>query len=117
MSLKVFLGKKRIGEQKYASGQTESGVARCLSASALRRQHCAGGTAKGARDRPLTCVTHESQRGPLIFMAWPGTTGGTIGNRKNRNRIVKSVARVYADVNVNRPKEYWNYESLTLTWG
>lgn len=25
--------------------------------------------------------------------------------------------RVYADVNVHRPREYWDYESLTVNWG
>lgn len=28
-----------------------------------------------------------------------------------------SQARVYADVNVHRPKEYWDYESLQVNWG
>jgi len=28
-----------------------------------------------------------------------------------------SRARVYADVNVQRPREYWDYESLVVTWG
>eukprot|EP01018_Ginkgo_biloba_P006121 Gb_38540 [translate_table: standard] len=28
-----------------------------------------------------------------------------------------SKARVYADVNVLRPKEYWDYESLVVQWG
>jgi casein kinase II subunit alpha len=28
-----------------------------------------------------------------------------------------SKARVYADVNVQRPKEYWDYESLSVQWG
>lgn len=28
-----------------------------------------------------------------------------------------SRARVYADVNVKRPREYWDYENLTITWG
>ncbi|KAH9712252.1 Casein kinase II subunit alpha-1 [Citrus sinensis] len=28
-----------------------------------------------------------------------------------------SKARVYTDVNVLRPKEYWDYESLTVQWG
>jgi casein kinase II subunit alpha len=28
-----------------------------------------------------------------------------------------SKARVYVDVNVVRPKEYWDYESLTVQWG
>ncbi|KAJ0096323.1 hypothetical protein Patl1_28558 [Pistacia atlantica] len=30
---------------------------------------------------------------------------------------VMSKARVYADVNVLRPKDYWDYESLTVQWG
>lgn len=25
--------------------------------------------------------------------------------------------RVYADVNVHRPRDYWDYEALTVTWG
>eukprot|EP00897_Mesotaenium_endlicherianum_P005178 jgi/Mesen1/4689/ME000241S03727 len=28
-----------------------------------------------------------------------------------------SKARVYADVNTQRPKEYWDYEALTVQWG
>ncbi|KAH7673505.1 Non-specific serine/threonine protein kinase protein [Dioscorea alata] len=28
-----------------------------------------------------------------------------------------SKARVYAEINVVRPKEYWDYEALTLQWG
>nr|GMC66306.1 casein kinase II subunit alpha-like [Ipomoea batatas] len=28
-----------------------------------------------------------------------------------------SKSRVYSDVNVTRPKEYWDYESLTVQWG
>ena len=27
------------------------------------------------------------------------------------------MARVYADVNVKRPREYWDYESLVVNWG
>jgi len=30
---------------------------------------------------------------------------------------VKSRARVYADVNQHRPREYWNYEALNVQWG
>lgn len=28
-----------------------------------------------------------------------------------------SLAKVYPDVNVNRTKEYWDYESLSVQWG
>ena len=33
------------------------------------------------------------------------------------NRTHMSKARVYTDVNVLRPKEYWDYESLNVQWG
>lgn len=33
------------------------------------------------------------------------------------DRAAMSKARVYADVNVVMPKEYWDYESLTVQWG
>lgn len=33
------------------------------------------------------------------------------------NLPAMSKARVYTDVNVLRPKEYWDYESLTVQWG
>ncbi|XP_042493258.1 casein kinase II subunit alpha-2-like isoform X2 [Macadamia integrifolia] len=33
------------------------------------------------------------------------------------SRRIMSKARVYTDVNVHRPKEYWDYESLTVQWG
>ena len=28
-----------------------------------------------------------------------------------------SRAKVYADVNLRKPKEYWDYESLQINWG
>ena len=28
-----------------------------------------------------------------------------------------SVSRVYADVNESAPRDYWDYEALTVTWG
>jgi len=28
-----------------------------------------------------------------------------------------SRARVYPDVNVKRPRSYWDYENMTITWG
>lgn len=28
-----------------------------------------------------------------------------------------SRARVYADVNSHKPREYWDYESYVVTWG
>ncbi|KAK7346921.1 hypothetical protein VNO80_21445 [Phaseolus coccineus] len=47
----------------------------------------------------------------------------TILHQRHRTQISgsnpqpMSKARVYTDVNVIRPKEYWDYESLTVQWG
>ena len=30
---------------------------------------------------------------------------------------MQSRAKVYRDVNVVRPKEYWDYESIAVQWG
>ena len=38
-------------------------------------------------------------------MALNNTTGAT------------SVARVYADVNANMPRSYWDYDSVNISWG
>lgn len=35
----------------------------------------------------------------------------------SNSRATMSKARVYTDVNVIRPKEYWDYESLAVQWG
>jgi hypothetical protein len=31
--------------------------------------------------------------------------------------LSRRVKRVYADVNVHRPRDYWDYEALTVNWG
>lgn len=30
---------------------------------------------------------------------------------------LSSRARVYADVNAHKPREYWDYETYTVDWG
>ncbi|GMH06364.1 hypothetical protein Nepgr_008204 [Nepenthes gracilis] len=46
----------------------------------------------------------------------PETLAQKIG-KSIRRPGAASKARVYADVNVIRPKEYWDYESFTVQWG
>ena len=31
--------------------------------------------------------------------------------------VGRSKARVYCDVNVHKPREYWDYESYPIQWG
>lgn len=42
---------------------------------------------------------------------------GAGANKRNRSRKMRNRASVYADVNQHRPREYWNYEALTIQWG
>jgi len=46
----------------------------------------------------------------------PETLAQKIG-KSIRRPGAPSKARVYADINVIRPKDYWDYESLTVQWG
>ncbi len=41
--------------------------------------------------------------------------GANSGSRKKRREAL-SVARVYADVNSERPASYWDYEKLEIEW-
>ncbi len=40
-----------------------------------------------------------------------------IGKAVRSKGGMMSRARVYADVNVTRPKDYWDYETLSIQWG
>ena len=42
---------------------------------------------------------------PAVSMALNNATGAT------------SIARVYADVNANMPRSYWDYDSVNISWG
>ncbi|GAM28355.1 hypothetical protein SAMD00019534_115310 [Acytostelium subglobosum LB1] len=37
--------------------------------------------------------------------------------KRHKNRILRNKARIYCDVNYNKPKDYWNYEALNVEWG
>jgi len=52
--------------------------------------------------------------------AWGGNPGNPANPpiaRGRKARSVKNRAKVYAEVNTHRPREYWNYEALSVNWG
>jgi casein kinase II subunit alpha len=61
-------------------------------------------------------ATHDSIQRTTILSNNEETDTVNIIEISNR-RGSMSKARVYTDVNVLRPKEYWDYESLTVQWG
>ncbi|KAB5547885.1 hypothetical protein DKX38_011291 [Salix brachista] len=61
-------------------------------------------------------VAHDSNQRTTTLSNNEETDTINIIEISNR-RGSMSKARVYTDVNVLRPKEYWDYESLTVQWG
>ncbi|XP_073220588.1 casein kinase II subunit alpha-4, chloroplastic-like [Cicer arietinum] len=56
---------------------------------------------------------HRSHPPPLP----PSDTMALKIGKSTRRPGATSKARIYADINVVRPKEYWDYESLAIQWG
>lgn len=42
---------------------------------------------------------------------------GASAKFREKRPTVMSVARVYADVNAQKPREYWDYDNFELKWG
>jgi len=38
-------------------------------------------------------------------------------NKRTQHRKLRNRARVYVEVNQERKREYWNYESFNIQWG
>ena len=36
---------------------------------------------------------------------------------RTKDSMSLSTSRVYADVNTQRPKDYWDYENMNIQWG
>jgi len=75
-----------------------------------REKVFARGTALVLGVRLSTCVTWGSK----IMSRASTTNASSVPRRKRRGPI--STSRVYATVNVEAPKSYWDYESYTPTW-
>lgn len=64
---------------------------------------------------PLNLVV--SSRNITACVAYPSANLAQKIGKSIRRPGVMSKARVYTEVNVQRPKEYWDYEALTVQWG
>ncbi|KAF3051970.1 Casein kinase II subunit alpha [Didymella keratinophila] len=47
----------------------------------------------------------------------PTVTANLAANKMTTNSSGASIARVYADVNANMPRSYWDYDSVNISWG
>ncbi|GFY86627.1 protein kinase superfamily protein [Actinidia rufa] len=78
-----------------------------------------------ASDAPLSFGQPPQQHNqqlppPSQRLRQPPSLSGTLAQKIGksiRRSGAPSKSRVYSDVNVIRPKEYWDYETLTVQWG
>ncbi|KAF8410204.1 hypothetical protein HHK36_002726 [Tetracentron sinense] len=75
----------------------------------LRRRIVCGATLSLSQQQQQPSYHHRSS-------SLPDNLAQKIG-KSVRGPGATSKARVHADVNVVRPKDYWDYESLTVQWG
>ncbi|KAL0431504.1 UNVERIFIED_CONTAM: Casein kinase II subunit alpha-4, chloroplastic [Sesamum radiatum] len=68
------------------------------------------------REKPLQAQQQQLSSISRPAVSVPETMAQKIGKAIRRPGAA-SKARVYQDINVLRPKEYWDYESLTVQWG
>ncbi|CAJ1410788.1 unnamed protein product [Effrenium voratum] len=64
--------------------------------------------------------TLRSSRNPILTFAACATAELLLGHRRLTMRAVSesgALPRLYHDVNVHRPREYWDYENLSVNWG
>lgn len=79
-------------------------------------RHFAASPAPPRSRHPKHLLPPQPQNRHLRPPSQPDTLAQKIG-KSTRRPGASSKARVYVDVNVVRPKEYWDYESLTVQWG
>jgi casein kinase II subunit alpha len=86
------------------------------SISTLLRQFASSTTAFSHQKQGQQEIQHRLPHRFRSLVPPPDTLAQKIG-KSIRRPGAPSKARVYADINVIRPKDYWDYESLTVQWG
>ncbi|KAL6167948.1 Casein kinase II subunit alpha' [Exserohilum turcicum] len=98
-------------------------LAAVLAAGLALLVHFACGGAASLRLSPPprrdSCVSPAAQTAPKSTPgpALPAQTASAAAMALNNSSGATSVARVYADVNANMPRSYWDYDSVNISWG
>ncbi|KAL1609110.1 Casein kinase II subunit alpha' [Nothophoma quercina] len=68
---------------------------------------------------PLDRVTNTTPTlaAPQTVAAPSPTVTANLAAKMTTNSSGASIARVYADVNANMPRSYWDYDSVNISWG
>ncbi|KAJ4990170.1 casein kinase II subunit alpha [Stagonosporopsis vannaccii] len=66
-------------------------------------------------DRVPTTTTLAAS--PTVAASSPTVTANLAATKMTTNSNGASIARVYADVNANMPRSYWDYDSVNISWG
>ncbi|KAL9357202.1 hypothetical protein Peur_050455 [Populus x canadensis] len=100
---------------------SQSSISTCFrqlafSSTAFSRQHQRHRQRQQEQPPPNHQILHRFPHRFRSSVSLPDTLAQKIG-KSFRRPGAPSKARVYADANVIRPKDYWDYESLTVQWG
>ena len=85
------------------------GAPAAAAASVAARTPSAGSSSSGARQSAGMAAVTRTASGPSATSMTPNPPAATGAGM--------SVARVYADANQRRPREYWDYENIGIEWG
>ncbi len=66
-------------------------------------------------DRVTNTTTFAAPQ--TVAASSPTVTANLAANKMTTNSSGASIARVYADVNANMPRSYWDYDSVNISWG
>ena len=115
--LKVLPFSKKFSEKPFLPSSSSSSTSPTELTSVNQQQTDQGHSQLNKEETTTTSSTLislnvDTSSTPLLTQNLQSTFTTT-----SSSSIINSMARVYADVNVKRPREYWDYESLVVNWG
>jgi casein kinase II subunit alpha len=116
--LKVLSFSKKFSEKPFLPSSSSSSSTSPTELTSVNQQQTDQGHSQLNKEETTTTsstlisLNVDTSSTPLLTQNLQSTFTTT-----SSSSIINSMARVYADVNVKRPREYWDYESLVVNWG
>jgi casein kinase II subunit alpha len=117
--LKVLTFSKKFSEKPFLPSSSSSSSTSPTELTSVNQQQTDQGHSQLNKEETTTTsstlisLNVDTSSTPLLTQNLQSTFTTTTSS----SSIINSMARVYADVNVKRPREYWDYESLVVNWG
>jgi len=100
--------------EKVDKAAAAAAAAKAYDAAYANRLTAEQSAASQAHPAPTATTSHSPP--PSVVGAASSVTAARGSSHSRRRRGPLSIARVYANVNLEKAKEYWDYESFQPTW-